>query len=135
MQIHALTARELLLQLSSRKLSSVEIVTACLERSAQVDTKVRGFVHLFREQALADAKRSDEKRQRGEALGPLHGLPVSIKESIDTEGVASTLGMRARMSKIAEKDAVVVRLLREAGAIVLGKTNVPQTLLSPMETT
>jgi fatty acid amide hydrolase len=100
-----------------------------------VDPRVRAFVHRFDEAARDRAREADEARARGHSWGPLHGLPVTLKENIDTEGVASTLGLAKRQGRPASTDAVVARLAREAGAIVLGKTNVPQTLLSPMETT
>jgi len=135
MQIHALTARELLAHLERGELSSVEIVEALEARTDAVDARVRGFVHRFREQAREEARRMDELRAKGDIVGPLHGLPITFKENVDTRGVASTLGIRAWRDRVAERDAVTVRLAREAGAIVLGKTNVPQTLLSPIETT
>jgi fatty acid amide hydrolase len=135
MDIHTLTARELLSHLERGELSSKEIVDALFDRMEEVDQKINAFVHRFRDQALADAKRLDELRARGEIVGPLHGLPVSVKENVDTKGVPSTLGMKARLGRAATEDAVTVRVVREAGAIVIGKTNVPQTLLSPKETT
>jgi len=135
MEVHTLTARELLAHLDRGELTSLEIVDALYERSAAVDPKVNAFVHRFHDQARARAREADSARDRGESLGPLHGLPVSVKENIDTKGVPSTLGMKARLGSAAKEDAVTVRLAREAGAIILGKTNVPQTLLSPKETT
>jgi fatty acid amide hydrolase len=135
MDVYSLTARELLAHLDRGELSSLEIVDALFERSAEVDPKINAFVHRFHDQARARAREADEARSRGESLGPLHGLPVSVKENVDTKGVPSTLGMKARLGAAAEGDAVAVRLAREAGAIIIGKTNVPQTLLSPKETT
>jgi fatty acid amide hydrolase len=133
--IHTLAAHELAARLARREISSVEIVRALFARIDELDAGVVGYVHVRREEALAEAERADEARARGEATGALHGLPISVKESVDVAGLPSTLGMRARRDRIAARDAVVVRLARAEGAIVLGKTNVPQTLLSPMETT
>jgi len=135
MEVHTLTARELLVHLGKGELSSLEIVEALQARSDEVDPDVCGFVRQFRDEARQEARECDAARQRGENLGPLHGLPISVKESIDTQGVPSTLGLRSRLDSPAEADAVSVRLAREAGGIILGKTNVPQTLLSPKETT
>jgi fatty acid amide hydrolase len=135
MDLHTLTARELASSLSRGDLSSEEIVTALFERSDAVDPKLNAFVHRFKERALEEARTKDAERARGEAEGPLHGLPVSVKENVDTKGVPSTLGLKARLGRAATSDAVTVRVAREAGAIVIGKTNVPQTLLSPFETT
>lgn len=112
----------------------MEIVRALHRRADEVEPRVGAFAHQFRQQAIREAEEADAKRSAGERLGPLHGLPITVKENIDVAGVPSTLGLRARKDHPAEADAVTVRLLREAGAIVLGKTNVPQTLLSPMET-
>ena len=116
------------------EIRSVELVQALHRRADAMEPRVGAFAHQFRKQALREAEEADARRQAGEVLGPLHGLPVTIKENIDVAGVPSTLGLRARRDRLAEADAVTVALLRRAGAIVLGKTNVPQTLLSPMET-
>jgi fatty acid amide hydrolase len=129
MKIVDFDATELCARLASGEVSSVEAVRALLDRADAVDGRVRALVHRFDERALAEAKQADEARQRGELRGPLHGLPITIKESIATDGLAVTLGVKARRGRPASGDAVVVRLLREAGAIVVGKTNVSQLLL------
>jgi len=126
--LHAHSAVELEQLLSRGEVRSVEIVEALHARADEVEPKVGAFAHQLRKQALAEAKAADEARARGESKGALHGLPITIKENVDVEGIPSTIGMRARADRLAGEDAVVVRLLREAGAIVLGKTNVPQTL-------
>jgi fatty acid amide hydrolase len=123
------TARELSARLARGEVSSREVVMAHLDRIAAVDGDVRAFTHVFRDRALADADRADDERRRGEARGPLHGLPVSIKECFDIEGQPTTLGIPSWRTKVAERDAAMVRLLREAGAVVLGRTNLSQTML------
>lgn len=133
--LHAHSAVELERLLARGEVRSVEIVEALHARADEVEPKVGAFAHQLRKQALAEAKVADEARARGGSKGALHGLPITIKENVDVEGLPSTIGMRARADRLAGEDSVVVRLLREAGAIVLGKTNVPQTLLAPMETT
>lgn len=133
MDIHALSARALLAALRARALSSVEITTALQARMDAVDPCVHAFVHVFREQALEQARRSDEARARGETLGPLAGLPITVKENFATAGTPVTLGLRARLGEPAREDAAIVATAREAGALVLGKTNIPLFLLS-MET-
>lgn len=134
MRIHELSATALRERLESGALSSRDIVEALLERADAVDLSVNALVHRFDEEALDRARRADRARGRGELRGPLHGLPITVKECLDTRGVATTLGIRARRDRVAAKDAVVVRAARGAGAIVLGKTNVPQTLASPIYT-
>lgn len=125
-----LPATELASMLDRREVSSEEIARAHLDRIITLDGKVGAFVELHRGLALEAAKRADEARGRGEDVGPLKGLPVSIKESLDMEGRASTLGIAARRSKLAARDAGVVKAVRRAGGIVIGRTNVPQLLLS-----
>jgi fatty acid amide hydrolase len=130
MQIHTLSATELLELLQRRELSSVEIVQALIARRRAVDPQVRAFVVELDAAALAAAEKADTARLRGEALGLLHGMPITIKENIDVVGLDSTMGVTARRQQPAEVDAVTVQALRRAGAIVLGKTNVPQLLLA-----
>lgn len=134
-EIHEMGAAALLRAMAGGELTSQQIVEALHRRADTVDASVGALVHQFREEALARAREADEARARGEGRGPLHGLPLTIKENIATRGTATTIGMRARKDAIADQDAVLVKVAREAGAIILGKTNVPQTLLSPMETT
>ena len=110
--------------------TSVALVEAHIARAEAVDGDLNAFVHRFDDAALAAAKEADEERDAGRIKGPLHGIPISIKESMATRGVACTLGLSKRQAQIQEADAVVVQMLRQAGAIVLGKTNIPQLLLS-----
>jgi len=124
------SATELIRLLERREVSSEEVVRAHLDRIITIDGKVGAFVELHRGVALAAARRTDEARGRGEDVGPLGGLPISVKESLDMEGRAPTLGIAARRTKIAKRDAGVVRAVKAAGGIVLGRTNVPQLLLS-----
>ncbi|MEM6957041.1 MAG: amidase family protein [Myxococcota bacterium] len=133
--IHALSAVELRQKLDAGELSSVEIVKALHARADEVEPKVNAFAHQLRRTALKRAGECDDARRRGDELGPLHGVPLTIKESLDTVGIASTLGMRSRLGSPATRDSVVAQVVKEAGAIVVGKTNVPQTLLAPLEST
>lgn len=134
MKLHTLTATELKRHLDSREISSVELVRALLDRIDAVDGRIRAFVHRFDKAALEQAEKADAARTRGDELGPLHGMPISLKESVGTVGLDVTLGMRNFIGRKAAKDAIVARLLKEAGAIVIGKTNIPQTQLA-IETT
>ncbi|MBW2458395.1 MAG: amidase [Deltaproteobacteria bacterium] len=129
MQIHELSATELLHRLATGQLSSVEIVEALAERRAALEPKLNAFVRV-RAEAHDEARQADEARARGESLGPLHGLVVTIKDNVDVAGTDATLGLRALCDQPASDDAVLVDLLRRKGAIILGKTNVPQLLLA-----
>lgn len=116
--------------LAARALSSVELVRAHLERIDAVDGRVGAFTEVFRQRALEEAQKLDEERARGDVRGPLHGIPFTAKESLEVEGHAATLGLRKRQNERAERDAALLRVAREGGAILLGRTNIPQTLLS-----
>ena len=133
--LHAHSASELKAMLDEGRVTSREIVEDLHRRADEVEPRVNAFCIEFRRQALAQADRRDEARKAGRDLGALHGVPVSIKESVDTAGAPTTCGMKAREGNTAEEDALVVQLALEQGAIILGKTNVPQTLLAPFEST
>lgn len=130
MQIHTLSARALLDALSAGALSSVEIVRALLARHEAVDEQTAAFVHVFHEEALSEAEALDQERAAGRLRGPLHGLPITVKENLATAGLPVTMGIKARLDAPAPEDAVVVKVARAAGAIVLGKTNIPLALLA-----
>ena len=123
------SARELSSLLTKGEVSSVEVTRTHLDRIAAVDGKLRAFTVVWRDEALASAQRADEERSRGEARGPLHGLPVSIKECLDVAGQATTLGLHSRRDRKAPRDAALVELLRGAGAVLLGRTNISQTMM------
>ncbi|MEY3012983.1 MAG: hypothetical protein RIT45_1718 [Pseudomonadota bacterium] len=129
-QLWTQSATTLLQALESRAISSVELCHALIERADATEPLLHAFVWRRREELFAEARAVDAARVRGDTLGPLAGLPVSIKENIDVAGSVATLGLRARAGRAADSDAVSVRSLREAGALVLGKTNVPQLLLA-----
>jgi Asp-tRNA(Asn)/Glu-tRNA(Gln) amidotransferase A subunit family amidase len=119
------TAREHVAALAAGEVSSRELVQSYLERIAAVDPVVNAVVHLDAERALADADAADERLQAGERQ-PLLGLPVSVKDSIAVAGMPCVSGSYAREGNVPTEDATVVARLRDAGAIVLCKTNVPE---------
>ena len=127
--LHTRSATRLSILLAAREVSSEEVTRAFLRRIDAVNERVRAFTEVLREEAIAAARRADEERRRGDVRGPLHGLPVTIKENIDVAGHASTLGVPARKGKRSADDAAIVQLLRAAGAVILGRTNVSQLLL------
>jgi fatty acid amide hydrolase len=116
--------------LQRKEVSSEEVTRSHFERIDAIDSSgIRAFTELLRDSALVSARRSDQARRRGEAVGPLHGVPCTIKESVDHAGSASTLGAEARREHRALDDAGVVQELRDVGAVILGRTNVSQLLL------
>ena len=110
--------------LRGRELSSRELTEAQLARIEAVNPGLNAVVELRGEQALAEAAAADEATARGGQLGPLHGLPMTVKESFDVAGLHTTWGNPAFADHVATADATVVRRLRQAGAVILGKTNV-----------
>ena len=124
-----LTATQLSQMLAAREVSSRELVDAHLDRITAVDGRVNAFTDVFRDQARRDAERADRERADGRSRGPLHGLPVSVKECFDHEGQPTTLGISAWRERRATRDAAMVTALREAGAVILGRTNLSQTML------
>ncbi len=122
-------AVELAALLARGEISSAELARAHLARIDAVDPAIGAFTEVFRAGALEAAERADAERRRGAARGPLHGLPVSVKECIDVAGRATTMGVPARAGHRAAEDGAMVRLLRRAGAVILGRTNVSQFLL------
>ena len=113
----------------SGKFSVREVVAACIERIEKSHAAVNAVTVPRFEEALKEAALADAALSRGETLGPLHGVPITIKESFDLAGTPTTAGLSPRSGHRAAADAVVVARLRQAGAIVLGKTNVSQLLL------
>ena len=125
------SATELARVIQAKEVSSVEVVNAYLERIDVVNPKLNAIVQLTTETALEQARESDAAIVRGEIRGPLHGVPITIKDSLDTVGVITTGGTKCRSSYVPKKDATVVKRLRSAGAILLGKTNILEICLSP----
>lgn len=120
------TATDALAALSSRAISSRELTEHVFARIHRYNTKINAFVTLLEEQALAQAKKADEARARNRAVGALHGLPVLIKDTFETAGTRTTSGAKMLENYIPKQDAVVVARLKQAGAILVGKTNLPE---------
>lgn len=123
-----LSAAQLAQHIARRDVSAVEAVEAHIARIAQVNPSLNALVVERFAAARAEARRADEQVQAGADLGPLHGVPVTVKESLDLAGAPSTFGLPSRAGINAKRDEVHVARLRQAGAIVLGKTNVAQML-------
>ena len=105
--------------------SAREATQACLGRLRAVNPRLNAVVETFDEEALGAADAADAKRGRGEALGPLHGVPVTVKVNTDQKGHATTNGVVEFRNAIAAEDAPVVANLRAAGAVIIGRTNTP----------
>ncbi|HEV2000007.1 MAG TPA: amidase [Xanthobacteraceae bacterium] len=117
-----LSATETVGKIAGGELSSEQAVTACLERIAARDPEIRAFVHLDPEHALAQARARDDERRSGRPLGPLHGVPVAIKDIFDIADFPTENGSPLFAGRKPERDAQSVAKLRAAGAVILGKT-------------
>lgn len=112
----------------AKEVSSEEITQACLDRIATVNPHLNAVVQLS-ETAMTEAKAADEVLAKGEVTSPLHGVPMTLKDSIDTAGIITTAGTLGRKNFVPQKDATVATRLKKAGAILLGKTNTPELTL------
>jgi fatty acid amide hydrolase len=122
-------AAEIARLIAAGEISSSEAVEQFIARIEEVNPRLNALVVPFFKRARAEAAEADRKRQRGESLGALHGVPITIKEQFQVEGAPATWGLPSRGKEIATADGPLVKRLRAAGSIVLGVTNVPQLLI------
>jgi Asp-tRNA(Asn)/Glu-tRNA(Gln) amidotransferase A subunit family amidase len=125
-----LLARDAAARITAGDLTSEDLVQSCLARIAAREPDVLAWVHLDPEQALAQARACDQALAAGESVGPLHGVPVGLKDIIDTADMPTENGSDLFAGRMAEADATVVRLLRDAGAVIMGKTVTTEFALS-----
>ncbi len=123
------SASELVQRIGSGEWSSLEVTEAFIRQLERINPHLNALVVPCFEQARKAAGEADQARDQGVSLGPLHGLPVTIKECFHLAGTATTLGLTSRREQVYDQDGVLVRRLKGAGAVVLGKTNVPQLML------
>jgi amidase len=113
-----------------KEVSSEEVVSAHLDRIEAVNPALNAVVQVSGEEALEQARAADAALATGVVPGPLHGVPMTIKDNLDTAGIISTGGTQGRAAFVPEEDATVVARLRSAGSILLGKTNTPELTLA-----
>lgn len=128
-----MSAGELAAAIRAKKLTSTEIVEAHLARIAAVNPKLNAVVQVTADSARKEAGEADAALARGDIAGPLHGVPMTIKDTLETAGVICTGGTKGRANYVPKTDATAVARLRASGAIFLGKTNVPE-LAGALET-
>lgn len=124
------TIAEITSSIRSHDLSPVDLVDATLARIAELEPKLHSFVHLDADGARECARAAEAAVLRGDSLGPLHGLPVTVKGNLDVAGWPCPAGSLLRKDYVAQHDAPLVARLRAAGAIVLGNTNTPEFLMA-----
>jgi fatty acid amide hydrolase len=126
--ITALSATEMAARIAAGELSAVEVADAHIARIEEVNGRLDAMVSPRYTEARAEAREVDAARARGEELGPLAGVPMTIKEQFDVIGLPTTFGLPNRRSHIARQEGPMLQRLRKAGAVILGKTNIAQFL-------
>lgn len=121
-----LSLRQAANALRRKDLSPVDLARACLDRIAALDPRLNTFITVIPEQALAEARERERELSRGQRRGPLHGIPIALKDNIDTAGIRTTAAARGFAERIPAADAEVVRRLQASGAVLLGKLNMDE---------
>ena len=121
-----LTISELAPMIESKQISPVEVTEAALAQVDRLQPTLNSFITVLQEQAMAQAKDREREVMRGEYRGPLHGIPIGIKDNIATAGIRTTVGSKVLADNVPEEDAQVVSLCNQAGAITLGKENLEE---------
>jgi len=129
-ELNFLSAVSMAEQIRRKRLSPVELVESHLTRIEELNPRLNAFVQVDAEAARRQARVAEEAAGKGEKLGPLHGVPLSIKSSIEVAGLRCESGSKLRAGFVAAQDAPLVSRLRQAGAIILGVTNTPELLMA-----
>src|SRR5215472_505684 len=116
-----LTLAEAASQIRERKLSSIELTRACLDQIAKLDTELNAFITVTEDLAMQQARQADAEIAAGELRGSLHGIPIAFKDLIDVAGIKTTAGSNQYRDRIAMQDAAIVKQLKHAGAVIVGK--------------
>ena len=136
MNLCDLTAAQLVELLGTGQVSALDVVEACLKKVDELESTLQAWAYLDPEYARKQARRADQARQVGQALGPLHGVPVGVKDIFDTHDMPTEDGTVLHAGRTPAQDATVVAKLREAGAIVFGKTATTElAVFAPAKTT
>ena len=108
---------------ASGRITSEKLTEQCLSAIEALNPKLNAFITVTADKALQQARKADKEIAAGRRLGPLHGIPISLKDLIDQKGLRTTAGSLVRKDHVAAADAVVTKRLRDAGAVFVGKTN------------
>src|SRR5208337_3239379 len=118
-----LTLAEAAAQIRSRQLSPVELTRECLSRIERLNPALNAFITITAETALEQARQAEAEIMAGRWRGPLHGIPIGLKDLLDTAGVRTTAASNQFRDRVPAEDAELVRQLKQAGAVILGKLN------------
>jgi aspartyl-tRNA(Asn)/glutamyl-tRNA(Gln) amidotransferase subunit A len=125
-QLAFMPATDLAAAIRARRISPVEVTRAALDRINRSQPVLNAFITVADDAAMAQARRAEAALLRGDAIGPLHGVPVAVKDLVPTAGIRTTWGSLIFKDHIPDTDAVVVARLKQAGAIIVGKTTTPE---------
>ena len=125
-EICYLTAREIREKIHNLELSAVEVMDAHLMQIERVNSTVNAIITLHSDLAMDSAKAADAAIAKGEYIGPLHGLPTAVKDLTLTKGMRTTFGSPIFKDNVPNQDAIIVERTKQAGAIIIGKTNTPE---------
>ena len=120
------TIEEFARRLRAREVTALEITNTCLLRIDQLQPSLNAFIRVMTEETKRDAETADRELTSGRDRGPLHGVPIAVKDIIDVRGIPTTAASRVREGHIAAADARVIMRLRDAGAVIIGKTNLDE---------
>lgn len=126
MSMEKMTAQEIRCGIIEKQFTAKEVITSFFKRIHEKDSAINGFLTLCGEEALAQAERIDEKVKKGEQIGSLGGVPIAIKDNICTNGIKTTCASKMLYDFIPPYDATVIKKLKEAGAVIIGKTNMDE---------
>lgn len=129
--LHFLSVAEAAELIKSKKLSPVELTQAYLDRIATLDADLNAYIAVLKDPATAEAKRAEEEIGRGEYKGPLHGIPIAVKDLINVAGVPTTGGSKFLTDNVPQEDAPCITNLRKAGAVILAKTHLHELAYGP----
>jgi aspartyl-tRNA(Asn)/glutamyl-tRNA(Gln) amidotransferase subunit A len=121
-----LTLAEAAARIRSGSVTSVQLTEACLARIAIYDPKLDAFITVMKDQALAQAKQLDAEAKAGKFRGPLHGVPIALKDNVDTANARTTGGSALFAERLPAEDAPIVTRMVAAGAVIIGKTNLQE---------
>ncbi len=121
--LHYKTVSDIAPKLKKKELSPVDLTNVMFDRIDEVDEQINSYITVMKQEALADAKRAEQEIMDGHYRGPLHGVPIAVKDLLNTKGIRTTSGSKVLADNLPDLDATVITKLREAGAIILGKLN------------
>jgi aspartyl-tRNA(Asn)/glutamyl-tRNA(Gln) amidotransferase subunit A len=121
-------------RIRAQRISPVDLVNACLEQIARLQPRLNAFITVLADAALQQARAAEAEIAAGHWRGPLHGIPVGVKDMFDTAGIRTTAAFERFKDRVPARDAVAVRKLKEAGAVILGKTNMHELAMGTTST-